>query len=138
MRNQILSEADLALLKGLGDALIPARAAMPGFSAVAEIDRLLQVAAAACGTTPSALRPMLDALPPIRDLAAAEALSQAMPQAFATLSGLISGAYYMSREVLAALNYPLERSHPAGMSDFADEYMTGILDPVTDNRRGAP
>jgi hypothetical protein len=137
MTKVMLSETELAALKRLGDILIPGARAMPVFSAVEGIDRLLQVAADATRTAPGRLSAALVGLPALNGLADAKAHAEAAPTDFALLSTVISGAYYMAREVLVALHYPLERRNPAGNSDFADEYMTGIVDPVIENNRGA-
>jgi len=133
----LLTNDKLSVLMQLGDILIPGRANMPRFSVVAEIDRLLLVAARATSVTSGELVRAIDRLPQLTDLAEVKGYSEAAPQDFALLAALISGAYYMSREVMVALNYPLERRNPAGTSDFADEYLTGIVDPVIENNRGA-
>ncbi|MES2433454.1 MAG: hypothetical protein V4586_06470 [Pseudomonadota bacterium] len=136
MTKIMLSIDDLTKLKSLGDILIPASEGMAGFSAVSDIERLLQLATTASGTAPQMVAAIRD-LPSVANLAEAKTFAQNAPAAFAVLAQVISGAYYMAREVLIALNYPLERRNPAGVSDFADEYMTGIVDPVVENNRGA-
>ncbi|MBL4929428.1 hypothetical protein JI744_15075 [Tabrizicola sp. KVB23] len=133
-----LTDAELSRLKQLGDILMPAGGSKPAFSTVPEIDRLLQVAAGASGASQESLTKSISDLPDFSDLAGVKIYAECVPANFALLSRMISGAYYMARDVLLALNYPLERRNPAGVSDFADEYMTGILDPVMENNRGAP
>ncbi len=137
MTKSMLSTEELEKLKRLGDVLVPPSDKMPGFSAVSEIDRLLQTAAIASGYTQHEITAAFHDLPVFSDLAGAKGFAEAAPVSFDLLARLVSGSYYMAREVLVALNYPLERRNPAGVSDFADEYMTGIVDPVIENRRGA-
>lgn len=137
MTKPALTTGELALLMGLGDVLIPASATMPAFSEVPGCERNLQVAATASGATEDALRAALATLGPVSDLSGAMAMAEARPEAFQLLALLLTGAYYMAADTLRALNYPTERRNPAGVSDFADEYETGILDPVIENGRGA-
>ncbi len=63
-------------------------------------------------------------------LADAKAYAAADPARFDIAATIASGAYFMSPMVLERLGYPLERRHPAGVEEFAEEYETGILDPV--------
>jgi len=77
MTKVMLSETELAALKRLGDILIPGARAMPVFSAVEGIDRLLQVAADATRTAPGRLSAALVGLPALNGLADAKAHAEA-------------------------------------------------------------
>ena len=137
MMTEMLQTEEIGKLRALGDVLVPGSTRMPRFSKVSGIDSLLQVAAKSCSFPPEALASAIKGVPSLAELGAAKGFAEANPEAFELVSQVISGAYYMASEVLVALDYPLERRNPAGVSDFADEYMTGILDPVVENSRGA-
>ncbi len=137
MSSTLLTEYELRKLRQLGDILIPGSKTMPAFTSVAGIDGLLQTAIKALGHEETVVRKAIGAIPQLADFRSAEAFAKSQKDTFGVLATVVSGAYYMAREVLVALDYPIERRNPAGVSDFADEYMTGILDPVVENRRGA-
>ena len=121
----------------IGDILIPGAERMPSFSAVHGIDRLIQLAVAGSKMPAAQLAEAIRIASEIRDFSEAQRFAESKPDTFALLAQIVTAAYYMADEVLTALSYPLERRNPAGVSDFADEYMTGILDPVVENNRGA-
>ena len=49
---------------------------------------------------------------------------------FDIVSVVVAGAYFMSRQVLDKLGHPRERRHSAGVEEFAEEFGTGVRDPV--------
>lgn len=137
MSMTLLTEHELRRLRQLGDVLIPGNETMPVFSTVPGIDGLLRTATGALGREETTVRSAIAAIPEFKDLRGAKAFSESEREVFELLALVVSSAYYMAHEVLVALGYPTERRNPAGVGDFADEYMTGIVDPVVENRRGA-
>lgn len=132
MSSLILQPADIVLLTRLAEVLIPGTEKMPAVGEIGDYDDLLRRAVAACGYTEADLRAAIDAIPAGVDWEGARAFSLAEPMRFGIVSVIVSAAYYMARPVLDRLNFPAERRHPAADDDFANEYMTGILDPVTE------
>ena len=132
MSDLALEPTDLARLTRLAEALIPGTATMPPPGGVAAFDGLIRTAVKACGYSPGEVRDALDAIPPDVDLDGAKAYADKDPEGFGIAAILVSAAYYMAPAVLEQIGYSTERRHPAGQEDFADEYGTGILDPVTD------
>lgn len=130
MSDITLEDGDIERLKGLADVLIPGTATLSAPSALSNFERLLRSAVKACGYPDVDLRSALDAIPPNADWDSTRAFATANQAGFDIVSVIVSGAYFMSPVVLGALGYPLERRHPAGPEEFADEYETGILDPV--------
>jgi Arc/MetJ family transcription regulator len=124
------TQRDLNKLQALARVLIPGTDKMPAVDQIAGFDALLARAVKATALTDTELGAVLDALPASLDWDAAKALAKAQPALFETASTLASGAYLLAPEVLAALRFPTERRFPAGPMDFADEYETGIVDPV--------
>ena len=130
MSDQGLNDGDIAKLIRFAAVLIPATGKMPAVTSIPGYAGLLQTAAKACHYTNAEVRSVLDAIPAEPNLANAEAWFKADPARFDMASVIVSGAYYMSRDVLDRLDYPAERQHPAGVEEFADEYATGVLDAV--------
>jgi hypothetical protein len=130
MRKVTINLSDRERLIRIGDALIPAGQAFPQFGNVRDIHALLERAASACGYAPEVIEGALQALGEIKGLGDARRFHDYRPEHFAVLSLIVSGAYYMSPDVLALMDYPVERRHPAGMEEFLEEYETGIVDPV--------
>ena len=132
MSELVLTSADMAKLKTLGDVLIPGTATMPAIEALPSFNALLMTAVRACGYPEALLRRALDALPAQVDWAGAKTFHSDEREFFEPLSVLISAAYYMAPEVLAELKFPTDRRHPAGSEEFVEEYETGMLDAVTE------
>ena len=130
MSNEDLNDDDVAKLIRFARVLIPVTAKMPAVTAISGYAGLLRTAAKACHYTSAEVRSVLDAIPADPSLANAEAWFSVDPVRFDMAAVIVSGAYYMSRDVLDRLDYPAERQHPAGVEDFADEYATGVLDAV--------
>lgn len=124
------TQRDLSKLKTLAQVLIPGTEKMPSVDRIAGFDALLIKAVKATALTEAEIGAVLDAIPATLDWETAKAFSKAQPALFETASTLASGAYLLAPEVLAALNFPTERRFPAGPMDFADEYETGIVEPV--------
>ncbi len=121
---------DLSKLRTLARVLIPGTDKMPSVDQIADFDALLVRAVKATALTDAEIGAVLDAIPVSLDWDSAKAFSKAAPALFETASTLASGAYLLAPEVLAALRFPTERRFPAGPMDFADEYETGIVEPV--------
>ena len=130
MSDQGLNDSDVAKLIRFAAVLIPASGKMPSATDIPGFAGLLQTSAKACHYTSAELRSVLDAIPADPSLANAEAWFKADPVRFDMAAVIVSGAYYMSRDVLDRLDYPAERQHPAGVEEFAVEYATGVLDAV--------
>ena len=62
----------------------------------------------------------------------ARAFGSTGPDLFYIVGGPASTACDMAPAVPNAPDFPLDRRHPASREDFADESMTGIVDPVTE------
>jgi hypothetical protein len=130
MHNPTTTLPDLERLIRLGDVLIPANETFPRFSNVEDIASFLRKSISACGRPAQVVEQALLAISDISDLESARQFRVEHPDHFAIASTIVAGAYYMSPDVLRLLNYPLEHQHPAGMEEFAEEYETGIVDPV--------
>lgn len=121
---------DLSKLATLARVLIPGTPKMPSVDQIAGFADLLARAVKATALSDREIDAVLAALPATLDWDAAKAFSTAEPALFETAATIASGAYLLAPEVLAALRFPTERRFPAGPMDFADEYETGIVDPV--------
>lgn len=127
-----LTDADVETFTALAAVLIPGTSRMPAIGEIEAFDRLLRTAVKACGYDGHRIRAALDRVPAMVDMDKARAFAAAEPDLFHIVGELASAAYYMAPAVLNALNFPLDRRQPASQEDFADEYMTGIVDPVTE------
>lgn len=130
MSDLTLTDHDIATLTRLGAVLVPGDAVAPSAAEVPGFDALLRSAVKACGYQDAKFRAAIDAIPANADWSTTRAFTAADPSSFDMVSVLITGAYFMSPFVLGRLGYPLERRHPAGIEEFAEEYETGVLDPV--------
>lgn len=130
MTDAKLDTEDIAQLTDLARVLIPGTVRMPSVDAVGKFAELISSAVKAAGVTEPEMRELLEMLPPNIDWASARSLAAAQPAQFETLAQLVTGAYLMAPLVLERLGFPTERRFPAGPEEFADEYETGILDPV--------
>jgi hypothetical protein len=122
---------DLERLTRLASVLVPGTAEMPAIGAMSDFDKLLRKAIKACGYPDALIRAALDALLPNVDWAGAQALARSRTAEFSVVSTLISAAYFMDAVVVAKLGFPSDRQQPADLDEFASEYETGILDPVS-------
>lgn len=125
-----LDATDIAALTALATVLIPGTAEMPAVGNLKAFDRLLRSSVAACGYADEQLRAALDAVPACMNWETSKAFATAEPGHFQIVSVLASAAYYMAPEVLNQLKFPIDRQHPAADDEFAEEYLSGILDPV--------
>jgi len=132
MSNLTITDRDIARLTGLADTLLPERGDMPSASALRDFGLLLHTAIGAGGYPDQQVRDALDALPPKVDRDGAKAFAENRVEQFNVLSVLTSAAYFMAPEILRKLGFPADRRQPAGTHDFADEFETGILDPVSE------
>lgn len=130
MTDLTLDAGQLSRLSRFASVLIPAAANMPAAADVDGYAALLQLAVKASGYSVADLSAAVAGVPESDALADAKAYAAADPARFDIAATIASGAYFMSPMVLERLGYPLERRHPAGVEEFADEYETGILDPV--------
>jgi hypothetical protein len=131
MSDLSITDAEVAKLTRLADVLIPGTAVMPAVADIPSFADLLRAAVKACGYSREEVRAALDAIPAEVDWEGARDSAARSPRCFEVASLLASAAYYMAPMVLDRLNYPIERRHPAADDEFAEEYGTGILDPVT-------
>jgi hypothetical protein len=131
-----LSREQLGSLRALASVLLPGSADSLPAGSLADLDDLLQHAAAAMGNDPSDLATATAAIParPTRD--SLSALADADPAGFDMVSLLIVGAYFMSPAVLSSLGLPTGDRRPADREQVVDELDSGILDAVFD--RGCP
>jgi hypothetical protein len=125
-----LSASELARIKEIADLLMPATADLPAAGNTKSFDGLINLAVKASAIPLDQIQEALAALPQRLDWKAIQDFASAKPMHFETLSVITSGAYVMSPEVLQHLGFPADRRNPAGQMDAADEYETGILDPV--------
>ena len=124
------TETDVERLVALARVLIPGTAEMPAAPEIAGYEKLLRRAVKACGYLEPELQAALNAIPENADMASARAFSVTTPETFKVASTLISAAYYMAPDVLGRLKFPIDRKHPAADDEFANEFESGILDPV--------
>ncbi|MEZ5924213.1 MAG: hypothetical protein R3D57_07490 [Hyphomicrobiaceae bacterium] len=130
MTQPTLSPQDLSRLADLARILVPGSERMPSVDEIKGFEDLLRRAVKASAVTEAELRPLLTALPQRLDWGTVKVFASTDRAGFETLAQLVSGAYLMAPEVLERLGFPTERRFPAGPEEFADEYETGILDPV--------
>jgi hypothetical protein len=130
-----LNAHEIGRLSDLARVLIPGTEKMPPVDDLDNFAELLVSGVKAIGLTDAELRALLETLPPDISWESMRAFSAARPVSFEPLAQLVTGAYLMAPQVLNGLGFPTERRFPAGPEEFADEYETGILDPVVN--RGA-
>ena len=121
---------DFGKLVDLAEVLISGTTEMPATGQIAEFESLLRRAVKASGYSDVELRAALDAIPDRSDWSSCKSFAKSEPGKFKIASTLVSAAYYMSREVLDRLKFPIGRKYPAADDEFLNEYETGILDPV--------
>lgn len=130
MSRETLNAEEFDRLRRLANLLLPATAKLPAVGSVAGYDTLVATAIDAASVALGDVRSALAALPVHLDWPAMRRFAEAQPKHFENLALIASGSYVMSPEVLTRLGFPAERRNPAGAMDAADEYETGILDPV--------
>jgi hypothetical protein len=128
-----LTAAQLAVLVGVADLLIPEAGGNPKASAVPGYSAWLQRALAARADSLDALAGALDQLAAARpgDLdGQLRAWHGAGDARFHLLSSVVAGAYLMAPDVRARIGYPGQHPDPPRIDEAADELSDGILDPV--------
>ena len=130
MTSMALGEKDIEDLVRLAKVLIPPTAIMPGVDAIERYEDLLRSAVRACGHPEDQIRAAIGRIPADGKWDSAKAFASEAPGLFHIASEMVSAAYYMAPAVLKALNFPTDRRQPAGQEEFADEYLTGILNAV--------
>lgn len=125
-----LSNDQVGRLTALAEVLVPGTATMPAPAALDAWEGLVRRAVRACGHGAELILRAVDGVDPAVDWDAAQAFATKDPEAFQVASQLVSAAYYMAPAVLAEIKYPTERRHPPRSEDFADEFTTGVLEPV--------
>lgn len=130
MTKESLSTGEFQRFKTLADLLMPATAKLPAAGSVKEYESLVATAIDAASVPLDDFRSALAALPVSLDWPALRSFAASHPKQFETLSLIASGAYVMAPDLLNRLGFPAERRNPAGPMDAADEYETGILEPV--------
>lgn len=125
-----LDPAARATFAAIADALLPATDDLPAPSSIGVQDRWLDRALEA---RPDLAEPLAAILAAAGDdpAAAARRLHDEDPDAFGTLSFLVTGAYYLSPTVRRRIGYPGQKADPA--PDDEPEYWLRdrILDQVT-------
>lgn len=114
--------------------IVPANS-LPPPAAIEGFTELIGVAAKAAGVGKGELAAAVGLLPARLDTQSVRRFSVESPAEFETLSVVCAGAYTMAPVVLESLGFPRDRQNPAGPMDAADEYETGILEPVVNSGR---
>lgn len=130
MTDVTLDTKDLARLTALAEILVPGTDAMPAPGAIDGFEALLTSAIAACGLSQDEIRSALNAMPAKLDWETVRDYSARHSAHFENLAMIASGAYLMAPGVLERLGFPEDRRNPAGAMEAAEEYETGILEPV--------
>ncbi len=128
-----LTEAELATLLRIADALIPAAGPNPKASDAENYLTYLDLALAARGDVFESVTAALTSLAEVFDAdlwAALKHLWSTDKATFDPLSAIVAGAYFMTPQVMALIGYPGQHRDTAGLEDAANELDTGILDPV--------
>jgi hypothetical protein len=124
------SAQQVAVLRRLGDVLVPAADGMPSFSEADKSGRFLLRAFEAAphfGQEALAAADELDAEEPLAYL---QRLEADQPEMFAALHLLLVGAYLINRRVWRRLGYPGRKPTPV-LDDEAEFYLEdGLLEPV--------
>jgi choline dehydrogenase-like flavoprotein len=129
-RAAVFTAAERGVLEQVGDVLIPAGRTMPSASAAGLgsglLDELLRA-------RPDLAEPLHAALAvvPDGDLSPAE-LKACGRSAFATLSLVVAGAYYLSPRVRDLLEWHSERGRPIEMGAFPEYISEGLLDHLVE------
>ena len=129
-----LTAAEVATLRAIADALIPAAGDDPAATTEPEFDRWLARAVDARADSFGALTIVLTQL----EGAAPEAIDAALrrlhadqPEVFQVVSAVVAGAWLMIPAVRERIGYPGQGGARARLEEAADQISDGILDPVT-------
>ena len=125
-----LRDQQVARLREVAAVLVPGRDDMPAPAQLPEFDSLLQRASSACGWSAQEITDATDSLPSDIDWESTKGFESRHPAAFKIVSTLACAAYFMSPRVLELLRYPTNRRHPAGLEEFANEFESGIMEPM--------
>jgi hypothetical protein len=128
-----LEETQLTQMASLAAVLIPGTSTMPAVGELANYETFLRRAVRACGYETNDLLDAVNAIPQEPTWDSVSTWASEEPARFAIASQLVSSAYYMTPTALKGLGYPVERRQPAKPDDFAEEFMTGILDPILES-----
>jgi hypothetical protein len=130
MTDVALDTKDLARLAALAEILIPGTDAMPAPRMIDGFEALLKSAVVACGLSKEEIQSALDKMPAKLDWETVRKYAAQDSAHFESLALIAGGAYLMAPAVLEKLGFPADRRNPAGAMEAADEYETGILEPV--------
>ncbi len=119
-----------SLLVALTAVMIEPAGSLPAPTAIEGFADLIRVAVKAACISEEELSAAVEQLPDRLDIASVRRFAEQSPTEFETLSVICAGAYTMAPVVLRSLGFPADRQNPAGQMDAADEYETGILEPV--------
>ncbi|MFC9553592.1 hypothetical protein ACFTWF_22315 [Rhodococcus sp. NPDC056960] len=119
----------------LAEVLIPGTESMPSVRSLPSFEGLLRTAVRACGYEDKSIQRAIESLPSDIRWDSVEKHASESPEEFHLCAVLVSAAYYMAPQVLAGLSYPVNRRHPAKADEFAEEFGTGILDPVMEREK---
>jgi hypothetical protein len=128
-----LTGAEIATLRAIADALIPASGRGPAATTEPDFDTCLGRAVDARADAFDAITAILARL----GGAAPEVIDQALrklhadqPATFQALSAVIAGAWLLTPTVRKRIGYPGQRRDPARLEEAADQISDGILDLV--------
>ncbi len=123
-------QAQRATFAALADVLLPATDDLPAPSSIDAHGRWLDRALEARPDLAAPLAAILAGAAGRDPAAEARRLHADEPEAFATLSLLVTGAYYLSPKVRKRIGYPGQKADPAD-DDEPDYWLSdGILDAV--------
>lgn len=128
-----LTDAELATLLRIADALIPEVGPNPKGSAAPDYVSYLGLALAARSEAFSTIMAGIERLSAVADTELRAALKQMWAEdrpLFDAVSSVVAGAYFMTPEVKKLIGYPGQRRDPAPLEEAADELGDGLLDPV--------
>lgn len=126
----MLTEKCITKLLQLTGVLIEAPEQLPSPFEIPEFNSILKRAVVAADLASEDIVKATEVLPAEVNLDTVRIYAHERPEQFELLALVCSGAYAMAPMVLERLGFPLDRQNPAGTMDAADEYDTGILDPV--------
>lgn len=125
-----LTPIEIVTLRRVAALLVPGLSPSPAANDLAEYDDLLQQAAIAFGVEFPALRRAIRALPADIDWSMLRQWSIENEDDFELVSTAVTGAYFMSPEVLLSIDYSTKRRSSAPIDQSVNELSDGILDAV--------
>ena len=124
------SGTELANLREVARILLPGDGTSPAAPDVAGYDDLLGRALTALGPEAEVAAQGLALLPSELTWDSVREFSLAHPAEFEVVATVVSGAYFMSTQVLDSIGYPHGPRRAPRNDQVADELGEGLLDPV--------